>query len=98
GKGDQAFDGNTVYTLKNNKPNKILKVSDESLKRDSENDSPTQTIPKEVFKIVYNHVIEKGQITRVEINAALPHRYSSIGYNGDIDPSARSEAHTSELQ
>ena len=57
---------------------KFLKVTDESLTRDSENDSPPQTIRKEVFETVYSHIMANGTISRLYINEKLPKRFSSI--------------------
>lgn len=74
----KPLEGTTVYTLKDREPNKIIEVSDSFLIRDSENDSPPQTIPIEVFETVYNFIMDKGEISRVEINKALPKRFSSI--------------------
>lgn len=72
------LEGKAIYTLDKKKPNKILEVTNENLTRDSENDSSSQTIPREVFEIVYNYVMENGEITRSEINGAMPKRFSSI--------------------
>ena len=70
--------GKTIYTLDEQKPNVIVDVNNHILERDSENDSPSQTISKEVFEVVYNYIMENGEITRAYINEKLPKRYSSI--------------------
>ncbi|WP_146113647.1 hypothetical protein [Sphingobacterium gobiense] len=74
----KPLEGKTVHTLDEKKPNKIVEVTNEYLKRNSENDSPAQTIPKEVFETVYNYIMDKGEISRMEINKTLPKRFSSI--------------------
>ena len=74
----RLLEGKTVTTLDKGKLNKIVEVTDEYLTRDSENDSPPQKIPREVFEAVYNHIISNGSITRKYINKQLPKRYSSI--------------------
>lgn len=70
--------GTIILTLDEKKPNKILEVSDTSLTRDTENDSKSQEIPKEAFKEIYMHIMEKDSISRVEINNKYPNRYSAI--------------------
>jgi|SRR5690606_20443433 len=72
------LEGKTVYTLDESNPNEILKVTNEGLTRDSESDSPPQTIPTEVFEAVYNYIMVNGTISRKYINEKLPKRYSSI--------------------
>ncbi|WP_286831662.1 hypothetical protein [Sphingobacterium sp. UBA6308] len=68
----------TIFTLDEQKPNVIVDVNNHILERDSENDSPSQTIFKEVFEVVYNYIMENGEVTRAYINEKLPKRYSSI--------------------
>lgn len=74
----KPLEGKTVTTLDEGKLNKIVEVTDEYLTRDSENDSPSQKIPREVFEDVYKYLISNGNITRMYINEKLPKRYSSI--------------------
>ncbi|PRD56031.1 hypothetical protein [Sphingobacterium gobiense] len=77
-KAIRPLEGKTICTLDEGKPNEILKVTNESLTRDSENDSPSQTIPREIFEAVYNYIMVNGTISREYINEELPKRYSSI--------------------
>lgn len=70
--------GKAIHTLDEQKANVIVEVNNLFLERDSENDSPSQTISKEVFEVVYNYIMENGEVTRAYINEKLPKRYSSI--------------------
>jgi hypothetical protein len=70
--------GKTIYTLDEQKANFIVDVNNNFLERDSENESPSQKITKEVFAVVYNHIMQNGEITRTYINEKIPRRYSSI--------------------
>lgn len=71
-------EGKTIYTLDKRKRNKIVEMKATYLKIDSENDSPSQTIPREVFAAVYNYIMANGTISREYINEKLPKRFSSI--------------------
>lgn len=70
--------GKTIYTLDEQKANIIIDVNNDFLERNSENESPSQKISKEVFEVVYNYIMENGEVTRAYINEKLPKRYSSI--------------------
>lgn len=70
--------GKTIHTLDEHCANFVIEVTDDFLERDSENNSPSQRISKQVFEIVYYYIMENGEITRTYINEKLPKRYSSI--------------------
>ncbi len=74
----KPLEGETVYTLDFKKTNLIKKVTDNSVIRDSKSDSPSQPIPKEVFRTIYDDLMIDGFITRIAINDKFPKRFSSI--------------------
>lgn len=72
------LEGKTIYTLDERNPNEILKVTSEGLTRGTENDSPSQTIPREVLRPCITIIMENGTISREYINEKLPKTFSSI--------------------
>ncbi|NGM71672.1 hypothetical protein [Sphingobacterium sp. SGL-16] len=74
----KPLEGKILHTLKYNEPNTILKVTEDSLTRNSKNDSNPQTISKKEFELIYNHIMDNGSVSRSLINTVLPKRFSSI--------------------
>lgn len=74
----RPLEGKIVYTLDKASPNMIAKITNDSLTRNSNNTSKPQPISKQIFEVVYNQVMENGSISRIEINKAMPKRFSSI--------------------
>lgn len=74
----KPLEGLLLKTLDEGSNNRIIKVTDNYLERDSPNNTPPQKIPKDIFKAVYEEVMEKGELSRVDINKKYPKRYSSI--------------------
>ncbi|UPZ35816.1 hypothetical protein MUB18_17070 [Sphingobacterium sp. PCS056] len=77
-KAIKQLEGTTILTLDYKKPNKILKVTETTLTRDTGNNSDSPPIPKDAFKSIYKQIMEKGTISRLEINNRYPKRFSSI--------------------
>lgn len=70
--------GRTVRTLRYKKVNKIIEVTKNHLVLKPKKSLRSQPIPKEIFEIIYKYIMDHEEITRVEINKAMPERFSSI--------------------
>ena len=67
--------GTTLYNSQGNS-NKLTKIDYTGVERLTGNDKPGR-IPIEIFKEAYNRILEKGEITRNEINQEFTGRASS---------------------
>lgn len=64
----KPLEGLLLKTLDEGSENKITKVTENYLERNTANDTLPQKIPKDIFKAVYEEVLEKGELSRVDIN------------------------------